>query len=56
MFLPPTADMGRNMIVMLRGYKRYLLLPPADCPLIYHNMDPVHPEYRHSQVGAVVLQ
>jgi hypothetical protein len=41
-------DGGRNFVAMLRGAKRYLLLPPSDCLNIY--LYPRgHPEGRHAR-------
>ena len=43
-------DCGRNMILMLRGAKRYILTPPQSCDQVELIPDPDHPSYRHSQV------
>jgi hypothetical protein len=41
-------DGGRNFVTILRGAKRYVLLPPTECPLLYlHPQE--HPEARHSK-------
>eukprot|EP00730_Choanoeca_flexa_P007444 TRINITY_DN12335_c0_g10_i2.p1 TRINITY_DN12335_c0_g10~~TRINITY_DN12335_c0_g10_i2.p1 ORF type:complete len:756 (+),score=107.02 TRINITY_DN12335_c0_g10_i2:69-2336(+) len=41
-------DGGRNFVAMLRGAKRYILLPPEECPNTY--LYPRgHPEARHSE-------
>jgi hypothetical protein len=42
-------DGGRNFVAMIRGRKRYLLLPPSECDkleLIHGS----HPSKRHSTV------
>eukprot|EP00052_Salpingoeca_macrocollata_P020455 m.171858 g.171858 ORF g.171858 m.171858 type:complete len:702 (-) comp21272_c0_seq4:21-2126(-) len=42
-------DGGRNFVAMLKGAKRYILMPPEECDLLYlYNRD--HPEARHSAV------
>eukprot|EP00039_Didymoeca_costata_P016186 m.286608 g.286608 ORF g.286608 m.286608 type:complete len:716 (-) comp16352_c1_seq28:177-2324(-) len=42
-------DGGRNYIAMLKGAKRYIILPPKDCPNLY--LYPRgHPQGRHSMV------
>ncbi|EDQ91813.1 uncharacterized protein MONBRDRAFT_31253 [Monosiga brevicollis MX1] len=41
-------DGGRNFVAMIRGAKRYIILPPEECPNLYlwpRN----HPESRHSR-------
>jgi len=43
-------DCGRNMILMLRGAKRYILTPPQSCDQVALIPDKTHPSYRHSQV------
>eukprot|EP00041_Stephanoeca_diplocostata_P005998 m.72897 g.72897 ORF g.72897 m.72897 type:complete len:811 (-) comp16115_c0_seq15:1474-3906(-) len=41
-------DGGRNFVAMLRGAKRYVLLPPSECELLY--LYPKgHPEGRHAK-------
>jgi hypothetical protein len=41
-------DGGRNFVAMLRGAKRYVLLPPSECPDLY--LYPRgHPEGRHAK-------
>jgi hypothetical protein len=41
-------DGGRNMVTMLRGAKRYILLPPSECKLLYL-YPKQHPEGRHAK-------
>jgi len=41
-------DGGRNFITILRGAKRYILLPPSECPLLYL-WPKQHPEGRHAK-------
>lgn len=43
-------DSGRNMIVMLRGQKRYILNPPAACKKLGIISERKHPSYRHSVI------
>jgi oxalate decarboxylase/phosphoglucose isomerase-like protein (cupin superfamily) len=43
-------DSGRNMVVMLKGRKRYLLTPPSTCDKLGIIADPSHPSYRHSEI------
>lgn len=40
-------DGGRNFVTILRGAKRYILLPPSQCPSVYLYPND-HPERRHS--------
>jgi hypothetical protein len=42
-------DGGRNMIAMLKGAKRYVLMNPNQCPNLYL-LPKSHPSGRHSQV------
>lgn len=41
-------DGGRNFIAMIRGAKRYVLLPPSECDNIYL-YPKAHPEGRHAE-------
>eukprot|EP00042_Codosiga_hollandica_P042167 m.383977 g.383977 ORF g.383977 m.383977 type:complete len:758 (+) comp56262_c1_seq1:166-2439(+) len=42
-------DGGRNFIALIKGAKRYVILPPSECPNLY--LYPrAHPEGRHSEV------
>lgn len=41
-------DGGRNFIAMLRGAKRYVLLPPTECNKLYL-YPKAHPEGRHAE-------
>lgn len=41
-------DAGRNMVVMLKGNKRYVLNPPRACPKLALVTDKKHPSYRQS--------
>lgn len=41
-------DTGRNMVVMLRGGKRYILNPPSECGKLGIIADVKHPSFRHS--------
>lgn len=41
-------DGGRNFVAMLRGSKRYVLLPPHECPNLYL-YPKSHPEGRHAE-------
>lgn len=41
-------DHGRNMIMMLRGNKRYIINPPEACKYLGVIADRNHPSYRHS--------
>jgi hypothetical protein len=43
-------DCGRNMVLMMRGAKRYILTPPQSCDHIKLLPDPNHPSYRHSTI------
>eukprot|EP00605_Chrysophyceae_sp_TOSAG23-4_P000738 GSChrysophyteH1.ASY1.ANO1.825.1 assembled CDS len=43
-------DCGRNMILMLRGAKRYVLTPPESCEHVHLIPDPNHPSFRHSVI------
>jgi oxalate decarboxylase/phosphoglucose isomerase-like protein (cupin superfamily) len=41
-------DSGRNMIAMLKGTKRYILVPPHECKHLELIKEKMHPSYRHS--------
>lgn len=41
-------DGGRNFVSLLRGAKRYILLPPSECKLLYL-WPKKHPEGRHAK-------
>jgi hypothetical protein len=41
-------DSGRNMVVMLKGAKRYILNPPWACKKLGIITEKKHPSYRHS--------
>ena len=43
-------DTGRNMVVMLKGAKRYILNPPSECKKVSIITDKKHPSYRHSNI------
>lgn len=43
-------DTGRNMIVMLKGVKRYILAPPGACEQVQLIPDKDDPSYRHSKL------
>jgi hypothetical protein len=43
-------DSGRNMVAMIRGAKRYILVPPNHCQQLHIIADPSHPSYRHSEI------
>ena len=43
-------DVGRNMIAVVKGAKRYVLAPPSACPHLGIISDVAHPSYRHSVV------
>lgn len=41
-------DAGRNMVVVLRGQRRYILAAPDACSRLSIITDKRHPSYRHS--------
>mmetsp|Transcript_40105 Transcript_40105/g.60732 ORF Transcript_40105/g.60732 Transcript_40105/m.60732 type:complete len:271 (-) Transcript_40105:348-1160(-) len=41
-------DAGRNMVVMIKGAKRYILSPPIACPKLGIVTKKHHPAWRHS--------
>jgi hypothetical protein len=41
-------DAGRNMVAVLKGQKRYILVPPSECPSLKIITDNKHPSFRHS--------
>jgi hypothetical protein len=43
-------DSGKNMVAMVKGYKRYILTPPRACDHLAIIPDPKHPSYRHSTI------
>ena len=43
-------DSGRNMVVMLKGTKRYILNPPHECKKLGLITEQRHPSYRHSSI------
>ena len=43
-------DAGRNMVVMLKGRKRYILNPPSACEKLGIIADRHHPSFRHSVI------
>jgi hypothetical protein len=43
-------DIGRNMVAMVKGAKRYILNPPTACGQLDVIADSAHPSYRHSVV------
>merc|ERR1712098_522614 len=47
-------DGGRNFVSMMRGWKRWILLPPTECLLLYLS-ERGHPEARHTKVDWSVL-
>ncbi|KAJ1421412.1 cupin-like domain-containing protein [Ochromonadaceae sp. CCMP2298] len=49
-------DSGRNMVVMLKGEKRYILTPPWSCKKLGIISDKKHPSYRHSVIDWSDLQ
>lgn len=49
-------DVGRNMIAVIKGAKRYILTPPSACSQLGVIADAAHPSYRHSVVDWSDLQ
>lgn len=43
-------DIGRNMVAVLKGAKRYILNPPTACGQLDIISDSNHPSYRHSVI------
>ena len=43
-------DSGRNSVAMIRGSKRYILMPPEACKYLAIISDKKHPSFRHSIV------
>jgi len=43
-------DFSRNWVTVIRGHRRYLLIPPEHCEGLYVDGDPLSPLYRHSVV------
>lgn len=43
-------DAGRNMIAMVKGSKRYVLIPPNACSSLNIQTDIHHPSYRQSMI------
>lgn len=41
-------DAGRNMVAVLRGYRRYIITPPRTCKSLGIITDKRHPSFRHS--------
>jgi Cupin-like domain len=41
-------DGARNFVAMVRGRKRYILMPPQECKKLYLNTDENHPMFRQS--------
>jgi hypothetical protein len=41
-------DGGRNMVSMIKGKKRYILLPPSECDKLHLFTDRTHFSFRHS--------
>ena len=45
----PHFDMNRNMVSIISGRKRYIMMPPDQCNNIYF-YDKHHPSRRHSKI------
>jgi hypothetical protein len=45
----PHFDMNRNMVSIIRGRKRYIMMAPDQCKNIYF-YDKNHPSRRHSKI------
>jgi hypothetical protein len=45
----PHFDMNRNMVSIIRGKKRYIMMSPEQCKNIYF-FDKRHPSRRHSMI------
>jgi hypothetical protein len=43
-------DGGRNMVVMVRGNKRYIINPPSECKSLGIIRERQHPSFRHSLI------
>jgi len=43
-------DFSRNWVAVVRGHRRYLLIPPTHCESLYVDGEPTSPLYRHSVV------
>ena len=43
-------DSGRNMVAMLKGAKRYIIIPPRECKKLGIIANQKHPSFRHSVI------